>query len=373
METFFEKILSKYQTDFRKGLNAQYCLISMIKKFRKCLDQKGEYAALLTDLSKAFDCLPHDLIIAKLHAYGFDRPSLKLIHSYLTGRFQRVKIGSTYSSYKLIKCGVPQGSILGPLLFNIFLCDMFLFIQEIDIASYADDNTPYTTNKSHTEVISDLETASAKIFEWFHNNAMKANQDKCHLLSSLDMNTNISLDKCTLQNTKSQKLLGIRIDNKLTFNEHISKLCDKASNKINALARIFPYIPLEQRKILMNSFFLSQFNYCSLVWMNHSRSLNNRINRLHERALRLVYKDFNSTFSELLEIDKSVSIHQRNLQKLALEMFKVKNDLSPEIMKEVFVLNDSCRSLRKRSDFKHSNPRTVLYGTETLSFLGPKI
>ena len=81
---FFNKIFSKYQTGFRKGFNAQTCLVAMLDKFRKCLDNRGEYAALLTDLSKAFDCLPHDLLIAKLHAYGFDTPSLKLIYIYLT-------------------------------------------------------------------------------------------------------------------------------------------------------------------------------------------------------------------------------------------------------------------------------------------------
>ena len=112
------------------------------EKVKKSLDRGGEYAALLTDLSKAFNCLPHDLITAKLHAYGFDKASLRLMHSYLTDRYQRVKINNSYSLWSLIKHGVPQGSILGPILFNIFLCDMFFMVDNIDIASYADDNTP---------------------------------------------------------------------------------------------------------------------------------------------------------------------------------------------------------------------------------------
>ena len=165
---FFRNILSKYQTGFRKGFSAQHCLIAMIEKFRKCLDHDGDYVALLTDLSKAFDCLPHDLLIAKLHAYGFDKPSLKLIYNYLTNRQQRVKINNCYSEFDIIKYGVPQGSILGPLLFNIFLCDLFLFVEKIDIASYADDNTPYCTGLVPEKVKSDLEKASTKIFEWFY-------------------------------------------------------------------------------------------------------------------------------------------------------------------------------------------------------------
>ena len=94
---FFENIYSKCQTEFREDFNAQNCLVAIIEKFKKSIDQVGEYAALLTDLSKAFDCLPHDLIIAKLHAYEFDKASSKLMHSYLTDRYQKVKISYSYS------------------------------------------------------------------------------------------------------------------------------------------------------------------------------------------------------------------------------------------------------------------------------------
>ena len=152
----------------------------MIDKFKKSLNQGGEYAALLTDLSKAFDCLPHDLIIAKLHAYGFDKASLRLMHSYLTDRYQRVKINNSYSLWSLIKHGVPQGSILGPILFNIFLCDMFFMVDNIDIASYADDNTPYSVGKSQCDLETKLQKASVKLFKWFHENGLRSNQDKCH-------------------------------------------------------------------------------------------------------------------------------------------------------------------------------------------------
>ena len=346
---------------------------AMIGKFRKCLDRGGEYAALLTDLSKAFDCLPHDLLIAKLEAYGFDRSSLKLIYSYLTNRQQRVKINNTYSEYSIIKYGVPQGSILGPILFNIFLCDLFLIVENIDIASYADDNTPYCTGSDSNEVKSKLERASVKVFKWFYDNAMKANIDKCHFLSSLSADSNIKIEESVIKNSNSQKLLGITIDRNLSFNEHVSKLCKKASLKISALSRIFPHIDICKRKILMKAYFSSQFGYCPLVWMNHSRNLNNRINALHERALRLVYDDFTSSFTELLEKDNSVTIHQKNLQALAIEMFKVKNNIGPEILNEVFKIKDKCYNTRFNSDFERRNIKSVRYGSETLSSLGPQI
>ena len=135
----------------------------MIEKFKKSLDQEGDYAALLMDLSQAFDCLPHDLIIAKLHAYGSDKASVRLMHSYLTDRYQRVKINNPYSLWSLIKHGVPQGSTLGPILFNIFLCDKFFMIDNIHIASYADNNTTFSSGKGQYKHQSNFLNGSMKM------------------------------------------------------------------------------------------------------------------------------------------------------------------------------------------------------------------
>ena len=107
--------------------------------------------------------------------------------------------------------------------------------------------------------------------------------------------------------------MGITIDSKLNFNEHVTKLCKKASAKLHALARVSNYMKIDKLRVLMKAFIESQFGYCPLIWMFHSRKLNNLINRIHERALRIVYKDHNSTFQELLNKDNSVSIHHRNL------------------------------------------------------------
>ena len=123
----------------------------------------------------------------------------------------------------------------------------------------------------------------------------------------------------------------------------------------------------------MKAYFMSQFGYCPLVWMNHSRSLNNIINTLHERALRLVYNDFTSSFTELLKKENSVTIHRKNLQNLAIEIFKVKHNLAPEIMTEVFILKTRSFTTRHKSEFQHRNVKTVIYGSETWSSLGPQI
>ena len=147
MSEFFDNIVSKYQCDFRKGYSAQHCLLVMKEKWKKVVDNGGAFGALLTDLFKAFDCIPHDLIIAKLEAYDFQIDALRLVYDYLSNRKQQVKLNETFICWRDIEYDVPQGSILGPLLFSIHLFDLFYFLGDLDIASYVDDTTLYTVKK----------------------------------------------------------------------------------------------------------------------------------------------------------------------------------------------------------------------------------
>ena len=170
--------MSKFQCGFRTGYSAQHCLLAMLEKWKSVVDNKKTFGALLTDLSKAFDCLSHDLLLAKLNAYGFNLPALRLIQSYLSKRKQRTKINSEFSAWEEILFGIPQGSILGPLLFNIFLCDLFFEMNDVDFSSYADDNTPFFVGNDLDEVIFKLQNASITLFQWFKDKQMKANPDK---------------------------------------------------------------------------------------------------------------------------------------------------------------------------------------------------
>ena len=369
----FEKILSKYQCGFRKGFSTQHCLLLMLERFKIALDKKGSYGALLTDLSKAFDSLSHDLLIAKLEAYGLDPISLKLLHDYLTARRQRTKVGTCFSHYNDIMFGVPQGSILGPLLFNIYLCDLFFIMEGCDITNYADDTTPYLCRDNISSVIKDVKGVADTLFRWFSQNMLMANANKSHLLLSGCEKRVINIAGSDINSSTSEKLLGITIDNKLQFDEHVTIICNKVSQKLLALNRISQYMQTKQRVIIMKAFITSQFSYCPLVWMFHSRKLNNRINHLHERCLRIAYNDKVSSFDELLKKDGSVTIHHRNVQLLAIEIYKVINNLSPQIMHDIFQIREPKYELRNKNHLMLSMPKTVRYGTESLRFLGPKI
>ena len=184
--------------------------------------------------------------------------------------------------------------------------------------------------------------------------------------------TEIKIHNRTLKETKEAKLLGITFDNNLTMRNHVKTLCNQASNKLYALARISQYMDERKRIILMKSFVISQFTYCPIIWMFSGRKSNNLVNRIHERALRIAYNDYVSDFNSLLLRDKSLTIHQQNIQTLCIEIYKTLHDLNPIFMKEIFSLNQHKYSTRKQH-LSYPNPCTVTYGLETFGYKASQI
>ena len=196
---------------------------------------------------------------------------------------------------------------------------------------------------------------------------MVANAGKCHLLTSSNLPVDIRITNTKISNVERVKLLGVNIEGRLNFDYHVNTLLKKANKKYHALARVCNYMDTKKRRVLMNAFITSQFSYCS-------RTLNNRINKIHERALRLVYKNETFlSFDDLLKRDRSVSIHQKNLQILATEIYKTKNDLGPKIMKDTFHFIQKPYNLRNDPELQRQRNRTVYFGTESISSLAPKI
>ena len=174
----------------QKRLQYAAMLISLVENQNSASDKGKSFGELQTDLSKSLDYLPYELLIIQLHALGFSLVALRLVHNHLSSRKQITKINESYSFWKAILFGVPQRSNLGTLVFNIFQCDFFIITDDINIANYADDSTPFVSGDTPLHAIISLKNAAEKKFEWFTNNHIKANYDKCHLLmSTLSQNT----------------------------------------------------------------------------------------------------------------------------------------------------------------------------------------
>ena len=180
-----------------------------------------------------------------------------------------------------------------------------------------------------------LESESLILFKWFSDNGLQAKSGKSHVMLTTDNKLKINI-KDSLTSNEKVKLLGETVDNKLSFEPHFSLVCKKISQKIHALAKVSKFISKKKLRFIVKAFILSQFKYYPLVWMCHSRTLDNKINKLHERALRLVYDDKQSTCEELLNINKSITIQHRNLQVLVTELYKVHYGLAPEPMNDIF-------------------------------------
>ena len=372
--SFINDNLYAYMSGYRKGYNTQYALMVLLEKWKHSLDNHGYAGAVIMDLSKAFDTINFELLIAKLHAYGFTKSALNMVHSYLHNRWHRTRINTTFSTWKELLTGVPQGSILGPLLFNIYINDLFFILEETDVCNYADDTGLYMCDMDLGSIIRSLEHDTYLAIEWFENNYMKLNKDKCHLVSGHKFeHLWINVGDTKIWESDSLTMLGVRFDRNLKFDNHVNEICKKAGRQLSALTRLANILPFQKVRILMKSFFDSQFSYCPLIWMFISRSTNHKINRLQERSLRILYKDDISSFSELLQKDHSVTVHTRNIHFLATEMYKVKNNRSPNFIRELLSKWESSYSLRHSNKFATPRVNSVFWGEETIRYIGPKI
>jgi hypothetical protein len=372
INTIFNPLLSAY----RYGYGCNDVLLNFVLLWKKALDDNLYVGALLMDLSKAFDCLPHCLLIAKLHAYGFSENSCLLMSSYLSERQQRVKLGDTKSTWKNLRKGVPQGSIMGPVLFNFFIHDIYYFVKHCYLLNYADDDTLVFSDCNVNKVYSCLKTDADIAVSWFQSNGMKANPEKFQFIiahRNIDVSDPIVVSDMSISPEDSVKLLGVTIDKKLTFDSHVEHICKKASKQLNVLKRFSNVLGQKQKLRIFQSFIVSNFNYCPVVWNFCSKTKAKLIEKIQERGLRYVYNDNNSTYNDLLKVSKRETMYNIRLKKIAIYVYKCVNQLSPVYLHDVFQIKRTPYSMRSEIILVQPKVNTVSYGINSFHYHGAKI
>ena len=236
------------------------------------------------DLSKAFGCVLHGLSIVKVEAYGINENLHAFLHSYLSNRKPCVRNSDVTSDFETITSGIPQGSIVSPVLFNCFFNNFFYFIEKSSVHNFEDDETLSMFKETIQKSIALLE-----------------------------------IDKI-IKPSSSVKLLGFQIDDQLNFNLHISNNCRSAENQLNVLIRLKRFLAFEEKKNMVNSYFYSNFNYCLLVWMFYSAKSLNKVESLQKRAFCFLYDKYNSSYESILKHAGKSTMNVTRLKSFCIEI-----------------------------------------------------
>ena len=377
MYAYFCEIFNDFLCAFRAGYSCQSLLVKVIDDWKNALDKKEYVGALFMDLSKAFDCLPHSLTISKLHAYGSSLPACELISSYLSHRQQRVKLGNARSDWVELEKGVPQGSVLGPLLFNIFINDLFLFIEKCILYNYADDNSMSKASRCIEEVLSCLRHDGDIAIKWFSENGMQANPGKFQFMvmspAPTPTQSLILSSNTVISSEKEVKILGVVVDDRLSFSKHVSACCSKAARQLNALTRISRYLDLSGRRLIYNSFITSCFNYCPLVWHFCGKENSEKLEKINYRALRILYRDFTSSYEQLLSRSDTTTVEKSRLRSMTLEVFKCIKSLGPPCLRDMFTIKPLEYNMRNSTKLWQPTRRSTTFGLRTVSYVGAKL
>ena len=376
---YFKYIFNDMLCAYRKRYGCEHVLIKLIDSWKYALDENMFAGTVLIDLSKAFDCIPHGLLIAKMRAYGLSKDACEFMSSYLSDRCQRVKISNSKSSWTPITKGIPQGSGLGPILLNVFMNDIFHFMEICDLVNYADDNTLSIIRNTIQLVLSALKKDAENAMTWFKDNFMQANPEKFQFMLMKKYTCKetfpefIEISGINVQRENEVKLLGITIDEKLRFDMHVDILCKKAARQVNIMHRFKGIFDQKERELVYNTFILSNFNYCPMVWHFCGKVSSKKIERIQERALRFMLNDKTSTYETLLEKCNYTTLLIRRIKVIAIEVFKSLNNLNPCFMNEMFDVKDIPYNLRDTNIVLQPKFDKITYGKNTFKYYGSHI
>ena len=297
-------------------------------------------------LRKAFNVLNHDILLEKLKLYKCSRKTRLWFKSYLKDRTQYVELGQCKSSVLSVHDGVPQGSILGPLLFSLYINDVPLFLKNVDVDLYADDTTLSVSGKDVYDVQSTLSYNLLLFQSWCAPNKLIINTKKCKAMLICTRQRRVAMEYPTLhlqiggnsfECVKSHKILGLIIDNKLSWREHIFDLCANLSCLVGLLWRVRNYLSYEMKCMFYNSFILSKIDYCLNIWGSSSKCYMECILKLQKRAARIILSANIETRSETMFNKLGwMTVYQRAFYQNCILTYKVINGMSPSYFNNIF-------------------------------------
>ena len=385
--SFFNKykLLCDNQSGFRAHHSCQTALTKIIETWLSSIDEGKFVGCAKLDFRKAFDTINHQIILDKLKIYKFSNLSLKWIDSYLNNRQQMVYLDGHMSDPLTVLAGVPQGSILGPLIFIIYVNDLLLCKLSSKIDLYADDTTIY----SDATTIKELETILCKdlkvIEEWCYINKMYIHENKSTVMClatnnkhiNYKSNLNITLNNNILKQVKEDKLLGLTMNQTLNWENHINEVCKKVMQKLGILHQNKHILSKDLKILFYNAYILPHFDYCLTIWGNANANQIDRIYKLQKQAARLILNEHYLTPTTVLfERLNWISIQDRIILHKATFMYKIIYHLCPDYLHNLFKYTSEITKKTLRS--VHNNdlyiPRpNSKYLKQSLQYTGPKI
>ena len=361
-------ILSPAQFGFRKKHSTVTSLVKVTDEWMKAIDEGKYTGAVFIDLKKAFDCVNHDILLCKLREIGVSEDCLPWFEDYLKGRFISTSLNSNLSTPLPISFGVPQGSILGPLLFIVFINDLFRCAANCSIQLYADDTVVYFSDDNIDNIQTKLSNDLHSIYEWMCLNKLTINFDKTvslligsrHMLSRHDK-LNICINGTPIQQVDHVKYLGFIVDNKLKWDIHVENLCKKARKLVNYLARLRYFINESNLNVIYKAIILPLFDYADIILDSSANKYIKQLQTLQNRAGRIIMKtnpyDHVSNF-QIHSVLNWSSLESRRKKHLNLFVFKSVHDMLSSSMNDMFQPSSFSYSLRSSGNFILPKPRT---------------
>ena len=308
--------------------------------------------SVMVDFQKAFDMVDHEIMLKKLSLYRCSSLTLSWFRCYLSNRSQTVSINGVYSETDTVLCCVPQGSILGPLLFLLFINDLPLILKNVVSATdlYADDKTIYDVQTDKATPNANLQTALNLLKTWCRENSMLLNTDKTKvmLLTSRQKRTtftgkvlSLNFNNVELQLSNTEKVLGVYIDENFIWNTHFTYVSKKVSSNLWLLSQIKNYLSLEHRLIFYNAYIKTHFDYCSIVWGNSTKNNINKINKLQRRACKLILDKEYTCLEEARNRLKILSFDESVFLQKAKTMYKIANKIALKYLIDLFQIRNT--------------------------------